>query len=159
MYTTPLKRGRGCGTLTVNDVGNEVCVAGWVHVSRDLGGLIFMELRDSTGRVQLVADPNRNKAVHDKMSTFKSEYVVIAQGTVAKRPEGRENKETETGCIEIYPDQVELLNTSRPLPFQLDQAVQVDESLRLRYRFLDLRRKCTTISSSGTESPSPFAVI
>ena len=140
MNTLALRRNRGCGTLTLKDVGSEVCVAGWVHVSRDLGGLIFLELRDGTGRIQLAADPNRNQTVHQQMSTFKSEYVVIARGQVTKRPEGRENKEAATGAVEIYPDQVELLNTSRPLPFQLEQGTQVDESLRLRYRYLDLRR-------------------
>jgi aspartyl-tRNA synthetase len=136
----PLKRNQQCGTLSVKDEGREVCVAGWVHVNRDLGGLIFVELRDATGRVQLAADPNKNKAVHDRLAACRSEYVIIARGTVTKRPEGRENKETPTGAIEIYPDEVEVLNTCRPLPFQLDQAGQVDEALRLKYRFLDLRR-------------------
>jgi aspartyl-tRNA synthetase len=140
LNTLALKRNRGCGSLTLKDVGSEVCVAGWVHVSRDLGGLIFLELRDGSGRIQLAADPNRNKDVHRQMSTFKSEYVVIARGQVTKRPEGSENKESTTGSVEIYPEQVELLNTSRPLPFQLEQGTQVDESLRLRYRYLDLRR-------------------
>jgi len=136
----PLKRNQQCGTLNAKDAGREVCVAGWVHVNRDLGGLIFVELRDATGRVQLAADPNKNKAVHDRLAACRSEYVIIARGTVSKRPEGRENKETPTGSIEIYPDAVEVLNTCRPLPFQLDQAAQVDEALRLKYRYLDLRR-------------------
>ena len=140
MNTLALKRNRGCGSLSQKDVGQQVCVAGWVHVSRDLGGLIFLELRDGSGRIQLAADPNRNKAVHEQMSTFKSEYVVIARGQVTKRPAGSENKESPTGDVEIYPEQVELLNTSRPLPFQLEQGTAVDESLRLRYRYLDLRR-------------------
>lgn len=135
-----LRRNRHCGTVSGADVGQEVCVAGWVHVSRDLGGLIFIELRDSTGRLQIVADPNRNKAIHDKLCTLKSEYVIAARGKVTLRPEGRENKESPTGAIEIYPEEVEILNTARPLPFQLDQAGQVNEELRLKYRYLDLRR-------------------
>lgn len=135
-----LKGKTGCGVLREDDAGKQVCVAGWVNARRDLGGLIFIELRDSTGKIQLVADPNRNKQVHDVFSTVRSEYVVAASGTVTKRPEGSENRETPTGLIEMYPDEVELLNTARPLPFQLDQAHQVDEALRLKYRFLDLRR-------------------
>ncbi len=140
MSTSRLKRNRRCGTVSLSDVGQEVCVAGWVHVNRDLGGLIFVELRDSTGRVQICADPNRNKEIHDKLCTLKSEYVIAAKGVVTKRPAGRENKESPTGELEIYPDQVEILNTCRPLPFQLDQAGGVNEELRLKYRYLDLRR-------------------
>lgn len=140
MTSSTLRRNQLCGKLSSKDVGKEVCIAGWVHVNRDLGGLIFIELRDSTGRVQIAADPNKNKAVHDKLAACRSEYVIIARGTVTARPEGRENKETPTGSIEIYPEEVEILNTARPLPFQLDQASQVDEALRLKYRFLDLRR-------------------
>lgn len=115
-------------------------MAGWVHVRRDLGGLVFIELRDSTGRVQLAADPNRNKEVYDTLVGLKDEYVLAARGKVTRRPEGRENLETKTGTIEIYPEQVEVLNTCRPLPFQIDQPNPVDEALRLRYRYLDLRR-------------------
>lgn len=140
MKTAALKRDRGCGTLTTADVGTEVCVAGWVHVSRDLGGLIFIELRDSTGRVQVAADPHRNPDVHKVLATVKAEFVVIVKGKVSQRPAGSENKESSTGEVEMYPDQVEILNTCRPLPFQLEQAIQVDEALRLKYRYLDLRR-------------------
>jgi aspartyl-tRNA synthetase len=140
LKTAALKRNRGCGTLTGADIGSEVCVAGWVHVSRDLGGLIFIELRDGSGRIQIAADPLRNQEVHKVLSTVKVEYVVAVQGKVTVRPEGSENKESSTGSVEIYPDSVEILNTCRPLPFQLEQAVQVDEALRLKYRYLDLRR-------------------
>lgn len=140
MPSSSLKRNQHCGKLTTKDVGREVCVAGWVQVNRDLGGLIFVELRDASGRVQLVADPNKNKEVHAKLAECRTEYVIAARGKVTQRPEGRENKDAPTGAIEIYPDEVVLLNTCRPLPFQLDQAAQVDEALRLKYRFLDLRR-------------------
>ncbi len=135
-----LKNKSGCGALSVAAEGNQVSVAGWVNARRDLGGLIFIELRDASGKIQLVADPNRNKQVHDIFSTVRSEYVIAAIGCVSKRPAGSENTETPTGLIEIYPEEVELLNTCKPLPFQLDQACQVDEALRLKYRFLDLRR-------------------
>ena len=136
----PLKRTHHAGKLSLSDLDQEVCLAGWVDVRRDLGGLVFIELRDPSGKVQLVADPNRNKEVHEKFSTFRSEYVIIASGKISKRPAGSENNDTPTGTIEIYPDRVELLNTARPLPFQLSEGAKVDESLRLKHRYLDLRR-------------------
>ncbi len=136
-----MKRNASCGRLTPGDQGKEVCVAGWVNARRDLGGLIFVELRDRSGKVQLVADPNRNKDVHEKFFTLRNEFVLIAQGKISQRPEGTEKLDQPTGLIEIYPDQVEILNTSRPLPFQLELGQQVDESLRLKYRYLDLRRR------------------
>lgn len=137
--TTGLKRTHGAGELTSASIGKTATVAGWVDARRDLGGLIFIELRDTTGKIQLVADPNRNKAVHEAFSALRSEYVLIAQGTVTKRPDESQNKEAATGQLEIYPDKVELLNTSKPLPFQLQESDHVDEALRLKYRFLDLR--------------------
>jgi len=136
-----MKRSTGCGKLTLKELDTEVCVAGWVNVRRDLGGLIFVELRDRSGRVQLVSDPNKNKEVHEKFVTLRNEFVLIAKGKVSRRPEGTEKPDQPTGLIEIYPDEMELLNTSRPLPFQLELGQQVDESLRLRYRYLDLRRR------------------
>ncbi len=140
MTTSRLKRDSRCGELSSNDIGRRVTVTGWVNAIRDLGGLIFIELRDASGRVQLAADPNRNKEVHEQFFPLRNEFVIAASGIVTQRPEGTAKNDTTTGSIEIYPDQVELLNTARPLPFQLDQANQVDEALRLKYRFLDLRR-------------------
>lgn len=136
----PLRRTDYAGKLTAADEGKEVCLAGWVDARRDLGGLVFIELRDSSGKVQLVSDPRINKEVHDRFSTLRSEYVIIAAGKVRKRPSGAEKTQNATGAIEIYPDQVELLNTAHPLPFQLSEGAKVDESLRLKYRYLDLRR-------------------
>ncbi len=135
-----LKRTAYAGKLSDQDVDREVCVAGWVDVRRDLGGMVFIELRDPTGKVQLVSDPNRNKDVHEKLSSLRTEYVIVARGKVTKRPAGSENRDTPTGLIEIYPDAVQLLNTARPLPFQLSEGGKVDESLRLKHRYLDLRR-------------------
>lgn len=140
MTINALKRTQYSGKLGPEHVGQKVTVAGWVDVRRDLGGLIFVDLRDATGKIQLAADPNRNKEVHDRFSGLRSEFVIIAAGTVTNRPEGSANSQTATGQIEIYPERVEILNTARPLPFQLDEASKVDESLRLRYRYLDLRR-------------------
>lgn len=135
-----LKRTHYAGKLTLSDVDKEVCLAGWVDVRRDLGGLVFIELRDPSGKVQLVSDPNKNKEVHEKFSTLRSEYVIIVSGKLGKRPSGSENADTVTGMLEIYPDKMEVLNTARPLPFQLGEGAKVDESLRLKHRYLDLRR-------------------
>ncbi len=117
-----------------------MCVAGWIQSRRDLGGLIFTELRDASGSVQLVADPKRNLPVHELFSGLRDEYVIAACGTVTARPEGSENPLSVSGYVEIYPDQIELLNRCRSLPFQLDEYHTVDEALKLRYRYLDLRR-------------------
>lgn len=135
-----LKRDHLCA-LSEADIGKEVCLAGWVHVRRDLGGLVFIELRDAAGRVQLVADPNKNKNVHDVFYSLRSEYVIAVRGKVARRPANTVNASSQNGSIEIYPEAVELLNRAQPLPFQLDNAEKVDESLRLKHRYLDLRRE------------------
>lgn len=134
------ERSCACSSLSKKDIGREVQLAGWVHVRRDLGGLVFVELRDASGRVQLVGDPNKNKAVSEILSSLKSEYVIAVRGTVSERPQNTVNPNSPTGEIEIYPTAAEVLNTARLLPFQLDLAGQVDESLRLKYRYLDLRR-------------------
>jgi aspartyl-tRNA synthetase len=135
-----LVRDRLLGSLSVDDVGKEVCVAGWVNVRRDLGGIVFIELRDHCGRLQLAADPNRNKQAYELFVSLRAEYVIAAKGTVRRRPEANVHTEQATGAIEIYPEEVELLNSAKPLPFQLDSTTPVDESLRLKYRYLDLRR-------------------
>jgi aspartyl-tRNA synthetase len=134
------KRNRTLGSLTAKDVGAEVCLAGWVHVRRDLGGLVFIELRDSSGKLQLVADPNKNKQVHDVFVSLRNEYVIFVRGKISKRPDNTINAASLTGAIELYPEAVEVLNTAQPLPIQIDTAHSVDESLRLKYRYLDLRR-------------------
>jgi len=139
--TIKQKRTHFCGSLNEKDIGKDVTVAGWVDTSRDLGGIIFIELRDHAGRFQIVADPAKNKDVHKVFEKLRSEYVVIASGPVTKRPLDTENPDLETGTVELYPVKIEILNTSRPLPFMLDQAEEVDENLRLKYRFLDLRRE------------------
>ncbi len=141
MLTTNNKLTRSyCGQITQSQINKEVKLCGWVHVRRDLGGLVFIELRDYTGRLQLVADPKRNPAAHAIFLSLRDEYVICAQGIVTKRPADSTNKNLASGEIEIYPDAVELLNTSTALPFQLDEAAQVDESFRLKHRYLDLRR-------------------
>ncbi|MBI3590850.1 MAG: aspartate--tRNA ligase [Candidatus Melainabacteria bacterium] len=138
---TRLKRTNCCGELKESDIGKTVTVAGWVDTARDLGGIIFIELRDHTGRFQIVADPAKNKDVHKVFEMLRNEFVVIAKGSVTKRPSGTENSNLPTGTVEMYPTEIELLNKSKPLPFMLDQAEDVDENVRLKYRFLDLRRE------------------
>lgn len=139
--TWHLKRTHFCGELRESDIGKTITVAGWVDTARDLGGIIFIELRDHTGRFQIVADPAKNKNVHKVFEGLRNEFVIIAKGVVSKRPKDTENKNLPTGTIEIYPVEIELLNKSKPLPFMLDQAEDVDENVRLKYRFLDLRRE------------------
>lgn len=136
-----LKRSHFCGELNESNIGETVTIAGWVDTVRDLGGIIFLELRDHSGRFQIVADPAKNKDAHKVFEHLRNEYVAIAKGTITKRPEGTINSNLSTGTIEIYPTEIELLNKSKPLPFTLDQAEDVDENLRLKYRFLDLRRE------------------
>lgn len=136
---TQIKRSY-CEEITNESVGKEIRLCGWVHVRRDLGGLVFIELRDHTGRIQLAADPKRNPAVHEVFLSLRSEYVISAQGKIQSRPQDSINKSLKTGNLEIYPDSVELLNVCQNLPFQLEEAPQVDESYRLKYRYLDLRR-------------------
>lgn len=136
-----LKRSYFCGEIKESDIGKTVTVAGWVDTSRDLGRIIFIELRDHTGRFQIVADPAKNKDVHKIFEHLRNEFVVIVKGTVTKRPKDTENPNLPTGQVEMYPAEIELLNKSKPLPFMLDQAEDVDENIRLKYRFLDLRRE------------------
>ncbi len=138
---TKLKRTHFCGELKESDIGKTIVVAGWIDTARDLGGIIFIELRDHTGRFQIVADPAKNKDVHKVFEHLHNEYVVIVKGLVTKRPSGTENRNLPTGIVEMYPTEIELLNKSKPLPFMLEQAEDVDENVRLKYRFLDLRRE------------------
>jgi aspartyl-tRNA synthetase len=136
-----LKRTRLSSSLTQSDLGQEVVVSGWVHTRRDLGGIIFIELRDHRGNVQLVADPDKNPEVHKIFEGLRSEYVISAKGPVTVRPEGAINTSLKSGAIEIYPTELEILNTSKVLPFRVDLAEEVNEDLRLKYRYLELRNE------------------
>lgn len=136
-----LKRTHLSCNLNQSSVGQEVVVAGWVATTRDLGGIIFIELRDHRGTIQLVTDPSKNPEAHSVFEKLKSEYVIACKGIVTIRPEGSENTSIKSGAIEIYPNQVEILNTSKVLPFQIDQVENVNEDLRLKYRYLELRNE------------------
>jgi aspartyl-tRNA synthetase len=139
-----LRRTHTCGQLRASDAGQRVTLMGWVHRRRDLGGLIFIDLRDRTGLTQIVFDPQRSKdpGVHDKAGDLRSEYVIAVTGNVHKREGNTVNKNLPTGEIEITAEELRLLNESKPLPFSPadEKAGEIDEELRLKYRYLDLRR-------------------
>lgn len=130
---------RDCGTLNKKDEGKIVSLSGWVHRRRDHGGLIFADIRDRSGVVQVVFDPDNCKdfALAEKL---RSEFCVQIKGLVIIRPEGLENKDLPTGEIEVQAQALEILSHSQALPFALDTRTDVDESVRLKYRYLDLRR-------------------
>ena len=130
-----------CGTLRAENAGENVTLQGWVNRRRDLGGLIFIDLRDRFGITQIVFNPEIEKAAHDTAGDLRNEYVVRVEGVVRQRPEGTVNPKMATGEIEVEAHAVEILNTSKTPPFYINEEVDVDESLRLKYRYLDLRRQ------------------
>jgi aspartyl-tRNA synthetase len=134
------KRTHKCGELRLEHVGQKVRLNGWVQRRRDHGGIIFIDLRDRWGIVQVVFDPEISRTAHEAAELVRSEYVLSIHGTVRRRPEGTENPNLETGDIEVAADQVYVLNTSKTPPFQITNDVEVDELVRLKYRYLDLRR-------------------
>jgi aspartyl-tRNA synthetase len=135
-----LKRTDYCGDLRKKDVGREVTLLGWVQRRRDLGGLIFVELRDRQGIVQVVFNPEENLGAHEKAQSLRGEYVVGVQGTVVLRPEGTANLKLNTGEIEVITKELKILNVSRTPPFLIEGEEDVAENTRLKYRYLDLRR-------------------
>ncbi len=129
-----------CGLVRVEDLGKEVVVLGWVHRRRDHGGVIFVDLRDREGTVQVVFNPQVSPTAHEKADTLRSEYVIGVKGTVQRRPEGMENPKIATGSVEVMARELAIFNRSQPLPFSLEEETDVDEAIRLRYRYLDMRR-------------------
>ncbi len=129
-----------CGELRLSDVGKTVTVKGWVNRRRDHGGLIFLDLRDRYGLTQVVANPQESPAAHAIAETVRGEYVLSVTGTVEKRPAGTVNSSLGTGEIEVHANAIEILNPSKVPPFYVADDSPVDESLRLEYRYLDLRR-------------------
>jgi aspartyl-tRNA synthetase len=129
-----------CGSLRIGDVGEEVVLRGWVNRRRDLGGLIFIDLRDRYGMTQVVFNPEIAPDAHQVASDVRSEYVLQIRGIVRERPEGTRNPKLATGDIEVEARDIEILNTAKTPPFEISQTTDVDESVRLRYRYLDLRR-------------------
>ena len=135
-----LKRTDYCGDLRRKDVNREVILLGWVQRRRDLGGLIFVELRDRQGIVQAVFNPEVNPEAHEKAQSIRGEYVLGVQGTVVIRPEGTVNPKLNTGEIEVIAKELKILNVSKTPPFQIEDEEEVAENTRLKYRYLDLRR-------------------
>lgn len=135
-----LPRTNHCGILSKADVGKEVVLYGWVQKRRDLGGVIFVDLRDRSGISQVVFNPEFNKEAHEKGDRLRSEYVVIVKGTVVARTPETVNPKMVTGEIEVHVSQLEVLNEAKTPPFPIEDDVDVDETIRLKYRYLDLRR-------------------
>jgi aspartyl-tRNA synthetase len=128
-----------CGEVGLEQVGKRLALAGWVDTRRDHGGLVFVDLRDASGVVQLVINPERSPAAAGAAHAIRNEFVLRAEGEVARRAPENVNPDLPTGQVELQVDQLEILSRSTTLPFQLDEE-GVDETLRLRYRWLDLRR-------------------
>ncbi len=129
-----------CTEINETHVNTEITLAGWVSTIRDLGGIIFAEIRDRSGLFQVVADPQVNPQVYDKFQELKSEFVVQLKGKVSKRPDETINPKLQTGSIEMYPENIEILSRSIALPFVLEDE-DVSEDVRLKYRYLDLRNE------------------
>jgi aspartyl-tRNA synthetase len=135
-----LKRTHNCGQLRLDDAGKKVTLAGWVHSYRDHGNLVFIDLRDREGITQIVFDPETQQEMHKLAKTARCEWVLAAEGVVQPRSEGMENPKLATGEIEVTIEKLEILNTSKTPPFEIDSAEKTGEELRLESRYIDLRR-------------------
>ena len=134
------KRTHYCGTLTAANVGERVCVMGWAQKQRDLGALIFIDLRDRTGIVQLAFDEKTEQSIFDAAFGVRAEFVLCAKGVVRRRGEGAVNSNLPTGEIEIAVDEFRILSAAQTPPFEIVEDSRVNAELRLKYRYLDLRR-------------------
>ncbi len=134
------KRTHLCGTLSAENVGERVCVMGWAQKQRDLGALIFIDLRDRSGILQLAFDDKTDPEIFDKAFGVRAEFVLLAKGTVRRRGEGAVNKNLPTGEIEVAVDEFKILSVSETPPFEITENSKVNAELRLRHRYLDLRR-------------------
>ncbi len=135
-----MRRTHGCGELREEHVGESVSLCGWVQRVRDLGGLIFIDVRDRSGVVQVVCDPQRNAVAHRVGRTLRGEYVVAVQGRVVRRSPDTVNPRLPTGRVEVEPERIEVLSRAKTPPFEIEEGSATDELVRLRYRYLDLRR-------------------
>ena len=135
-----LRRTQRCGGLRREHASQQVVLMGWVHRRRDHGGLIFIDLRDREGLVQVVFNPQVAADAHTKASWLRSEYVIAVSGTVVERPTGSANPNLATGDIEVVAADLTILSEANPLPFALDSDEEIAEALRFKYRYLDLRR-------------------
>ncbi len=135
------KRDKYCGQVSLEDEGKTLRLCGWVHRVRNHGGVVFIDLRDREGIVQIVAEESSNPSAYEKADRLKPEWVVGAVGKVRKRPPGTENPKLKTGYVEVVAEEIKVFNTSEVPPFPMEEEVHVSEELRLRYRYIDLRRR------------------
>jgi aspartyl-tRNA synthetase len=135
-----LKRTHNCGQLRLEDAGKKVTLAGWVHSYRDHGNLVFIDLRDKEGLTQLVFNPETQPDAHKQGRSARCEWVIAARGVVQPRGEGLENPKLPTGQIEVSVQQVEILNTSKTPPFEIEDRIKTSEEIRMARRYIDLRR-------------------
>lgn len=135
-----LQRTNNCGTISEAEVGKEVVLCGWVERRRDHGGLIFIDLRDRSGVVQVVASPDHDMDSFHKAEDVRNEYVLCVRGKVSKRDQEAINPNLATGHYEVYCDELRVLNAAKTPPFYIQDNIDVDENIRLKYRYLDLRR-------------------
>ncbi len=137
---TSFQRTTGCGQVTGTHLNNVIYLAGWVHRRRDHGGLIFIDIRDRSGMMQLVFNPTINAELHEQAQHLRNEFVISVSGEVVARPPATVNDQLPTGHWELIVQTLTILNRAKALPFSLDEGDTVDEELRLKYRYLDLRR-------------------
>ena len=135
-----MRRDKNCGEIRETDIGSNMSIAGWVFRRRDHGGLIFIDLRDRSGLCQIVFSPDIAGDAHTKAHDLRAEYVIAVSGEIRKRPQGTENASLPTGMIELYVNKLEVLNEASPLPYNMEEAAEAGEALRLKHRYLDLRR-------------------
>jgi aspartyl-tRNA synthetase len=134
------RRTHDCSAIGTGDIGTEVVLMGWVQRRRDHGGVIFVDLRDREGLTQVVFNPGVDEKMHEKAHMLRSEYVISVKGRVDPRPEGMVNSNLETGAIEITVTELKILNTAKTPPFQIEDTIDVSETVRLKNRHIDLRR-------------------
>jgi len=133
-------RDKYCAEVNEEEIGKRLSLCGWVYRRRDHGGLIFIDLRDRSGIIQVVFNPEISAETHKKAQEIRTEYVIAVKGTLRRRPEGTENPELSTGTVELWAEELNILNLCKTLPFQIDETEEISEILRLKHRYLDLRR-------------------
>ncbi|HPJ96425.1 MAG TPA: aspartate--tRNA ligase [Syntrophales bacterium] len=139
-FISKRKRTHYCGDLRAADIDKEVVLMGWTHRRRDHGGVIFVDLRDREGLAQIVFNPEISPAAHEEAGRIRSEFVLAVVGKVRHRPEGMANPDLASGEVEVMVTELEILNESKTPPFSLEEGQEINENVRLKYRYLDLRR-------------------
>ncbi|GAG22246.1 unnamed protein product, partial [marine sediment metagenome] len=135
-----MKRTHTCGELGIKNVDKKVTLNGWVDARRDHGGVIFIDLRDRYGLTQIVFNPKFNKEMHKQAEHLRREDVLEVYGVVKKRGKGLENLKLKTGKIEVFIDKLNILGKAETPPIEIDDRVEINEDMRLKYRYLDLRK-------------------